>query len=338
MANRVDCYAVAFTAADGTVAGRSVYHFFCRLNNLVVNDWRKTQRAVNEREIRLFSYYWDLPSVDRMVIPFGKRIEQGGTYAVDEADGTKLTSINSKLYHVNSIAYSERYNIAFLTTFRDGPRPRELEAYLSSFLDHHAGYGISLIPIRNQTFLEQIRRSSQVTKIDISLNLSARDQIFYRERAHNERSGLLQGLKAVADAGKKQVRGNIMDFSLRLGHHPQGDSMDKEAVVTFLSELALDSDAIQDIVLSFRDGTTDRLEPRSLKRRMIASGRIPGNHRQVTPELLSVNFPRLLDALFPKYHDENQQIHAGAVDIGEEYRIFPAEEGDMIVDARQSQL
>jgi len=215
MSKWVTFYKIGFHNNSNDVSSISVMDFLQKIDN-IQTDKTKVTRMINNKRMRLFSFYRTATnSAGIVAIPFGK-FRTDKPLTVDEQNSERLSEIDKELVEVNSMYYDESKHICLITTNNLGPKHKDIEDYLNSFLAEDSEYKVRIDPIFINKGIEAIRNANMVRSLTISIDLGRGMNDFIIESQRTEESFAKQ-FKKVLDKGSEQLNGNIVQFTIGMG-------------------------------------------------------------------------------------------------------------------------
>ena len=216
----------------------------------------------HETKIFMFKYTLsELGDYSEFVIPFGKR-KANAPYKKSEDDLKTIMQYNEELYDVNLLYYSKEYDAAILTTDKEGPSEKAIEAFLNCYLDI-SKYSIRIKPVLYSDGIERVRNSQKVRSISISMNLDSSIQEYYDKHLHSE-TNLLKGMIQLMAISQKDTKSKTFRLELGMGHHR--DYMDFQNAISLLNELHLaDSEIVKDVRVNYYDGHSEKIETTKIR-------------------------------------------------------------------------
>ena len=321
MANCIKFYKISFETVDSKVTDRSVLEFFCKIEKLLKKSNEKTLRCINNKLIQIFSYYKDNSIGNYLVIPIGRLREKNIPYGVDKKDPKKLAKVNAELYDINSLVYYDTYKILMITTNNLGPKERDIEEYLNSFIYEEEECKIKISPIFVSKGMEQLEKAKQVRSLIINLDLGKPLNKFYNDSIKKEAS-LGKLLSKVAEESKDELMGQTFSIKIGLEDKSRSATLDVETLLSVLKDINLDVNCVKEIIVHYKKGATEKIEKAQLKNSsVVLFYKFGTSENQLSPEYLKVNGMEAIEAKQSEYYDAIRKYFRSTKCVGNDYLI-----------------
>lgn len=323
MGNYAYFYTVGFYTKDNALTDRSVLGFFEKLRKLLVNRDKNIVRIMDSGTYRFFSYYEDFLQHDELiVIPFGRLIDKNRPYAEDEKDPGKLVELKSNMYHINTLIYNKKYNLAMYTTNQNGPSYLELCTYLTSYLPEDDVIFI-MRPIFYSRELEDIKKSPKVSSITVSVDLGGDINDYFRGQVSIASKSLVKTAKNLFETSKEDVGGKALSFTISIGNGKKEEMLDKNSIVNLVEMMNLDSRHIKEIKCNYFNTNLNRMdEAKFIKKDIMLKGRFSTSDTTLAPEFLLNNSDDVFKKARSGFFDELQNLEMIAKkEVGDDYNL-----------------
>ena len=263
MANKkIKFYQVFFQDNNDAKIITDISFFFKELQDRFLNDKLNLPQMYHDKKIYLFEYTLSkFNDYSEFVIPFGK-MKTNAPYKAIENNIKAITQETERLFDVNLLYYSKLYDAAIITTDKEGPSSKAIEAFLNCFLDTKE-YSIRIKPILKSEGIEKVRESQKVRSINISINLDPSISDYFNQHINSD-IGLLKCLLGLMNYSKYETNSKTIKLELGMGHHR--DYIDFDCAMALLNELQFaDSDIFKEIRVNYLDGHSEKIETVRIK-------------------------------------------------------------------------
>lgn len=332
MAGFVRFYTVAFENGHKEIVDRSVLDFLDRIQSFMSSNKAATVRKINDKKIRMFSASIDIFTMPHArTIPFGKLKEKDIPSCEDPMDNTKLANLDVELFDVNTLAYDADNNMAVITTNRIGPNEEDIENYLNSYLDRTGDCFIRITPVKYNAGIERVRHAKQVRNVQFVLNLtSSLADLYNSQTAHD--TGAANFFSQFISGTKRNLDAKSLIITAGVGQGTKKDgTLDMEGLLSLIDSLNIDSSCIKEIVVNYKNGPSDKVEPAKLKKySLILQSKEIIRGSQVSFEVLRTNLQELMSANSIHFRTQRNIYFSNIVRDVDGYDLVEQWEGEIV--------
>lgn len=262
MAKKVKYYLVYFQDNDGNKINVDIAEFFKNLQDMFANDELNMPQFYHDKRIYMFQYIaFDYSQYTEFVIPFGK-MKTNAPYKKSEENIKVITPETEELFDVNLFYYSQEYDVAILTTEKDGPNSKAIETFLNCFIKDKS-ITLRIRPILHSFGIEKIRESKKVRTISLNINLDSSLNNYFHQNINSD-VGLLKGILNLLNTTKEDANCKTIKLELGMGHYK--NYMDFDNAMALLTQLEIsDSDIFKEITVNYMDGHSEKIETVKIK-------------------------------------------------------------------------
>lgn len=262
---------------------------------------------VSGKKVTFFRFIQS-PGSESFVIPFGS-VKAGAVYKGNENDNineipTDIEEITEQLFDISSFYYSVEEGIALICCDRSSPSAKNIRGYLIKALNfmRNSEHDVRISPIVYDTGLECVRNANVVKSIVVTLNLSESvENVYVADVA--QKNTFLCVLRSIAQASKEHMGAKTFKLEIGIGQGSRKVGLSLNNALNMLSELNLDTDAIKEIIVKYKNGEESLVSTARLKENMLNvsyeyTGSTPAS---IGPVYLSIHAGLALEAKRNEY-------------------------------------
>lgn len=299
----------------------NIIAFFQKLEALMEEDSDYVYRRINGKLMRAHAYEWSDWNDNYVIIPFGILKESDKPLGVDKAT-QRLKDIPIDMFDVNCFAYHSRFQVAVLTTNKPGPTESNIENYLNKFFPPEFSYKIELNRLKRDSSIHKARNTNEARSLILTLDLGRPLNDFLLDQVNEEYNlGLASLCKSFADVSKEELDSRVLKIELGLGEAKK-ESMDVNAIFDLLDSINLDSEAIKEIAVKYRDERTKELDTVFLRNNSAALSIAIDYKGRISPEVLKYQLEERLREVRASFYDQVRDHFTNAIPMRSSYELI----------------
>lgn len=259
METKVKFYAITYVDINNKPLNYSIFDFFKNLDALLEENVSFIRKDIEERYIRCFKSKSN-DTLKYIVFPIGKR-KDSKSYTEDE-NSKSIKEVDYNIFDVNHLYYDENKRVLIMTCNKSAPSYKTLETYLNSFLIKDR-YKISIIPLKADSTLEEIRNSKRIKSVIITVDLG--NDIETATKENYDKMQFLKSFSLLSKSAHEVLHGNKIKLELMLNERQKDSTMNIKEVVNLIENLNLESDFIKEIEVKYSNNDVDKLDTAKLK-------------------------------------------------------------------------
>lgn len=277
---------------NGKLTDITLLDFIDEINN-IQKDRSKVVRKIDDKISAIFRFV-SQNEKDVRVIPFGKFRIDFKPY-VGELTKSDLIPIDKEVIELVTMYYNNSYKFACITFNQNGLKIRDVENYLNTFLPSKSTekWEVKFEPIIINKGLEKVKKTNQVKKISIELNLENSSKRFL-----NENIDIKFGfLKALTTSAEEELEANILKLEFGVGKK-QKATMDLESILYLLNLLNIDAEYISSLEVTYKDNSNEKIDVVNLKKQNVElKDKILTNSSDKNPptEIVSIDIKKIVE-------------------------------------------
>ena len=228
---------------------------------------------VSGKKVTFFRFIQS-PESESFVIPFGS-VKAGAVYKGNENDDaneipTDIEEVTEQLFDISSFYYSTEEGIVLICCDRSSPSVKNISGYLTKALDfmRHSEHEVTISQIVYYSGIERIRNANVVNSIILTLDLSETIENIYTNDA-DIKTNYLSVVRNIAQASKDHMNAKTFKLEIGIGQGSRKVGLSINNALNMLSELNLDTDAIKEVTVKYKNGEETPVSTARLKESML---------------------------------------------------------------------
>ncbi|MCP3028811.1 DUF6731 family protein [Halobacillus sp. A5] len=239
------------------------------LDKVGVVNWSERLRKIDGYPTAIRKLEFNEKQPNYRILPFVKYRQDYKPYIGDILSPQDLGEVKKDVIEMVTIVYDDNTSTFAIEGSMHGIKETGIEKYLNTFLPKDQSgnekYEIVMSPIMSYKGLEDIKRSSQIRSIEISMALSEYQMGVFESSIveEKERNSVLQSLRGIGKA-KDDLDANKVRLVFGVGNG-KDKTMEFETALTMLEMLQLNSEHVDMLRVRYRDPETGELDNVDLK-------------------------------------------------------------------------
>lgn len=262
-------------------------NFIDFLDNISLIEWENRVRKVENNIVAIFPIIYNDSHKEKRIIPFGKFRLNYKPYT-GNLKNPKYDEIKDNVVELVTLVYDSTYRTLAMDFSTYGAKQKLIEQYFSTFLPNEENniWEVRLSPVINDFDENDLKNSSQIRSVQITLDLSKNQYNFLKQNNENNENNennknilnLFQEVKKTSD----EYEANIVRLEFGASKNRKS-KMNKQSILMLLQTLNIDIDSIKNIKIRYKD-KKEKMEDIDLKNlNTILSTRVLENNNDKNP-------------------------------------------------------
>lgn len=262
-------------------------NFIDFLDNISLIEWENRVRKVENNIVAIFPIIYNDSHKEKRIIPFGKFRLNYKPYT-GNLKNPKYDEIKDNVVELVTLVYDSTYRTLAMDFSTYGAKQKLIEQYFSTFLPNEENniWEVRLSPVINDFDENDLKNSSQIRSVQITLDLSKSQYNFLKQNNENNENNennknilnLFQEVKKTSD----EYEANIVRLEFGASKNRKS-KMNKQSILMLLQTLNIDIDSIKNIKIRYKD-KKEKMEDIDLKNlNTILSTRVLENNNDKNP-------------------------------------------------------
>ena len=259
-------------------------NFIDFLDNISLIEWENRVRKVENNIVAIFPILYNDSHKEKRIIPFGKFRLNYKPYT-GNLKNPKYDEIKDNVVELVTLVYDSTYRTLAIDFSTYGAKQKLIEQYFSTFLPNEENniWEVRLSPVINDFDENDLKNSSQIRSVQITLDLSKNQYNFLKQNNENNENNknilnLFQEVKKTSD----EYEANIVRLEFGASKNRKS-KMNKQSILMLLQTLNIDIDSIKNIKIRYKD-KKEKMEDIDLKNlNTILSTRVLENNNDKNP-------------------------------------------------------
>lgn len=249
------------------VISGGVSNFLNQLEKMIEAKVLPGANTVNDKEVKIFKYNHSSHEPNNIfTIPFGVP-KEGVIYKSDEINNFEVTEVTDDLYNINLLYYNDEHQIALLTSFKEGPSAKKIEAFLNYYIPTNCNYKLKLRPIIKTTSLDDIKKFAEIRSVTISFDLGEDINSYFNSAMHKAPifDDMISSIAGVTNNSYNTLDNQVVKLTFGLGRE-RNRTMNIQNVYELLNSLNINNDCVTEIEISHKSNQKSKLDKSYLKK------------------------------------------------------------------------
>lgn len=237
-------------------------NFIDFLDSVSLVKWEDRVRKIDNDIVAIFPIIYNDLHREKRIIPFGKFRLNYKPYT-GKLTNPQYKEIKDEVLEFVTLVYDSRYRTLAMDYSIYGAKKKLVEQYFSSFLPNEENeiWKIRLSEVINDFNENELKNSSQIRSVVITLDLSKNQFDFFKHNNENNKSilDLFDNVRKTSD----EYEANIVKLEFGAFENKKS-TMNKQSILMLLQSLNIDLDAIKNIKIRYKNNK-EKMEDIDLK-------------------------------------------------------------------------